>query len=137
YDYGCATHTAFYDLMYRQYAFERDAGTASPSTDPGLLWLVFESLARKDKRIDLADQRAALAANRWLPILYEVDELPGIGDDSIDDDFDPDLFDEESLDGCRMRLTALLAVVDGPGVSRNFDLLSLARAVHRSTGSYD
>jgi len=137
YDYGCETNTGFYDLMYGQYAFERDQGTASPSTDPGLLWLVFESLARGDKRIDLADERPALAANRWIPVLYEFDRPPGFGDDSIDDDYDSALFDEDSLDGCRTRLTALLSVIDGPGAPQNFDLLALARSIHRLTGGYD
>ncbi len=137
YDYGCDSTTEFYDLMYGQYAFERDAGTASPSADPGLLWLVFESLARGDGRIDLADARPAMAANRWIPVLYEVDGLPGIGDGSIDDDYDPELLHEDSLDGCRTRLTALLSVIDGPGATQNFDLLALARAIHRRTGGYD
>ncbi|WP_182348570.1 hypothetical protein [Tomitella gaofuii] len=137
YNYGTASNTAFYELMLAQYSAELASGTASPDSDPGLLWLTFEGIARRDARVDWSAHRGALAGNRWLPILYEVEEDCSLGDTSIDDEYDPALFDEDSLVGCRTRLTALLSLADGPGVTENFDLVELARDIHAATGGYD
>ncbi|QDQ97774.1 hypothetical protein [Tomitella fengzijianii] len=137
YNYGNASNTAFYEIMLAQHAAELTAGTAAPDDDPGLLWLTFEGIARSDARIDWSSHRGALAGNRWVPILYELDEDSGLGDVPIDDDYDPALFDEDSLAGCRTRLIGLLMLADGPGVTENFDLVELARDIHATTGGYD
>lgn len=136
YDYGAPHTTGFYELMAGQFLAERAAGLPA-SEDPALLWLALEASARGDARIDRAAHRAALAANRWLPVLYEVDGAPGLGDPSPDDAFDPALLGAPGAPGCRARLIALLALLDGPGVTRNFDIDALVRAVRRRTGGYD
>ncbi|MDN5759908.1 MAG: hypothetical protein L0H59_15515 [Tomitella sp.] len=141
YDYGCAENTELFELMRGQFVTDRAAARACTTTasqfDPVHLWLVLEALARGDTQEDWAAEFAVLARNRWIPVLYEVDEVPGLGDRSFDDEYAAEDFDEDSAAGCRSRLIALLAVLDGPDVTSNYDVDGLVRDVRRVTGGND
>src|SRR5699024_1859380 len=93
--YGRAQDTELYEMMLAQFMADRAAArnaiaqpphTESPSavTDaaatafppdlaPMHMWLIIEGMSRGDPRLDWRAECALLAANRWLPILYDAD----------------------------------------------------------------
>lgn len=159
YQYGCARDTELYEMMLAQLIADRtaagelrpqpprarqtpavtDAGAdaSTPDLAPMHLWLISEGMARGDPRLDWRAECALLVYNRWVPVLYDADEPPWPGGRAWDDEYNPDGIDEDSPVGCRNRLIALLGVLDGPDVIRNFDVDGFVADIRTVTGGND
>lgn len=139
--YGDARDTELYEMILAQFTADRAAADATDARSPDLapmhLWLIIEGMARRDPRLDWRAERALLATNRWVRVLYDADEVPSLGDPALDDEYAGDRIDEDSPAGCRTRLIALLGVLDGPDVTCNFDVDGLVADVRTATGGND